>query len=359
MIKINVELKERGYPIYINKDYSHLGGILDSVGLKGKIVIITDENVDRAQSDDVLNALSAYPAETLKYTIQPGEQSKNLGQVKDIYKVLMDKRLDRDCTLIALGGGVVGDITGFVASTFLRGINFVQVPTTLLAQADSSVGGKVGVDFEGNKNMIGSFYQPKFVYINVNSIRTLPDRELRNGLAETIKHGLILDKDFFEYVDCNMNKIFSYDVEVLQYMAKMNCRIKGYVVEQDEKEQGLRAILNFGHTVGHAIESVSEFRLLHGECVSIGIICAYKIAQQLNIIDSNNLIKVQNTLRKAKLPVSTTGFDVDKVYRQMFYDKKVKDNNLNIILPKQIGKVFQYRLEDEKLVKSVLQDVIK
>lgn len=296
--------------------------------------------------------------DVFKYVIEPGEKSKTLDTVRDIYAFLMDCRLERNSVLIALGGGVVGDITGFVAATFLRGINFVQVPTTLLAQADSSIGGKVGIDFQGSKNIIGSFYQPSFVYANVSTISTLPEREIRNGLAETIKHGLISDGDFFDYIEYNIKKIFSTDTNVLQYIAKTNCRIKGEIVAKDERESGLRAILNFGHTIGHAVESTSDFRLMHGECVSLGIIGAYKIALKLGMVTQKELGKVSGALEKSGMPVKIDGVDPELVYRQMYYDKKIKDGMLKFILPKGIGSVVQCTVENEDIIKDVLDELL-
>lgn len=358
MIKVNVNLAERSYPIYISSDYSGLGKRIAAAGLQGKIALITDKNVDKYQSDSVISILGKYTDKLYKYVIEPGEKNKNLDTVKGIYKFLIDSKFDRDSTLVALGGGVVGDITGFAAATFLRGINFVQVPTSLLAQADSSVGGKVGVDFENSKNIIGAFYQPKLVYINVSSLKTLSKRELRSGLAETLKHGLILDEYFYEYVEYNIEKIFNYNVDILQYIAKMNCVIKGKVVEEDEREGDLRAILNFGHTIGHAVESVSNFELLHGECVAVGIIGAYKMAQYLEMVNEETVNKVTQTIEKVGLPTKLSGINVEKVYEQMFYDKKVRKDKLVFILPKKIGKVVKCVIDDENLVKTVLGEII-
>jgi 3-dehydroquinate synthase len=357
LIKLNVNLKERSYPIYLAADFAAIGKCALKERINGKIAVITDTNVDRYQSHDCISALQEHGCDVHKYTFEAGEKNKTLDTVKDIYKFLAGLKLDRSSTLVALGGGVVGDITGFAAATFLRGIKFVQVPTSLLAQADSSVGGKVGVDFEGGKNLIGAFYQPKFVYINVSTLKTLPKRELVSGLAEIIKHGLIFDKDFFNYVDYNLDKILKLDQDVLIYIAKINCSIKAGVVEKDERESGLRAILNFGHTIGHAVESVSGFELLHGECVSIGIVGAYKIAKYLEMVDEETVDRVVTTLKKAGLPVYVSGIDVEQVYNQMFADKKIKRNKLHFILPKKIGEVTECVIDDEKLIKKVISEL--
>jgi 3-dehydroquinate synthase len=358
VIKLNINLRERSYPIYITTDYSDLKSSFNNAKINGKVVVITDTNVDKYQADECMQSLSNYEGDIHKYVIQAGEKSKNLDTIKEIYEFLIDLKLDRNSTLVALGGGVVGDITGFAAATFLRGINFVQIPTSLLAQSDSSVGGKVGVDFNDSKNIIGAFYQPRFVYINVNTLKTLPKRELQAGLAEVVKHGIIQDLDFFEYIDYNVNKIFAFDEGVMQYLAKINCSIKGNVVEKDEKESGLRANLNFGHTIGHAIETVMNFELLHGECVALGMIAAFKMAQYLEMVEPDIVEKVRGTLQKIGLPVRLEGIDVDKVYHQMFFDKKMKDNKLTFILPrKEIGEVIQCTIDDEVLIKRAISDL--
>lgn len=358
MIKLNINLAERSYPIYITSDFSSLGKACQNARLSGKLVIVTDSNVDGIFGDECMELLSAAGFEAYKYVIPAGEKNKTLDTVKEIYKYLADLKLDRLSSLLALGGGVTGDVAGFAAATYLRGINFIQIPTTLLAQADSSVGGKVGVDFESHKNIVGAFYQPKFVYINVNTLKTLPERELKSGLGEVIKHGLIVDSDFYEYIDYNMKRIFAFEENALTYMTKMNCSIKGGVVEQDEKESGLRAILNFGHTIGHAVETVSGFGLLHGECVSIGMMGAYKLAVKLGMTDTATAARVEDTLENAGLPVKLKDFDVQKVYDAMFHDKKAKGGKLTFVLPKGIGEVIQCSIDNEELLREVLTELL-
>ncbi len=357
MIKHNINLGKRSYPIYITTDYTGLGKCLANSGLSGKMVLITDSNVDRHQASECMKAIKSADVEVIKYVFEAGEASKNLDTVNDIYRFLINNKLDRDSALIALGGGVAGDIAGFAAATFLRGINYIQVPTSTLAQADSSVGGKVGVDFEGKKNIVGAFYQPNFVYLNINTLKTLPKREFISGLAEVVKHGIICDADFFDYIDYNTDRIMELDEDVLLYMARVNCSIKGKVVEQDEREEGLRAILNFGHTIGHAIESASNFRLLHGECVSIGMVGAFRMALHLGMTDEDAVEKVMALLNKLGLPIKATGMDMDEVFNRMFYDKKIKKGKLVFILPKAIGQVVQLSIDDLELVKKVLGEL--
>ncbi|RCX16825.1 3-dehydroquinate synthase [Anaerobacterium chartisolvens] len=357
MNKFNINLGERSYPIYITSDYSGIGKCIAGARLGGRLVLVTDTNVEKYQAAECIAALESSGYEVVKFVIPAGEKSKNINTVTDIYKFMIGQKLDRSSAVIALGGGVVGDITGFAAATFLRGINFVQVPTSSLAQADSSVGGKVGVDFEGSKNIVGAFYQPKLVYINVNALRTQPKKEFISGFAEIIKHGIIRDADFFEYINYNTEKIFSFNEDVLQYITKTNCSIKGSVVEQDEKESGLRAILNFGHTIGHAIESVYDFKYLHGECVSLGMVGAFKMAARLEMVREEVVRRVEDALVRIGLPVRLEGIDVQSVFEQMFYDKKIKNGRLQFVLPKGIGEVVQCAVDDEALIKSSISDL--
>ncbi len=357
MIKMNMKLGNKGYPIYVALDFSKLSKVWPNTQRNEKIMVITDSNVKNIYCDECIEELSKTGAQVFQYVIPAGEKSKNLNTVANIYRELISHKFDRNSALAALGGGVVGDITGFVAATYMRGIPFAQIPTSLLAQADSSIGGKTGVDFEGSKNMVGAFYQPCFVYINVNTLRTLPKRELISGLAEVIKHGLIQDSDFYEYINYNINKIFSFDEQVLQYISKMNLSIKGNVVSQDETEKGIRAILNFGHTIGHAIESVSDFSLLHGECVSLGMAGAFRLALKLGMIQSKTVADVENTLSKAGLPVRVKDMDTDGIYNQMLFDKKAQNGKLRFILPKGIGHVIQYTLDNEQMIKEVIREL--
>lgn len=359
MIRHIINLKDRSYPIYITTGFEELGKSILSFKPGSKVLLITDENVDRYYTDICLKELESSSFEVYRHILKPGEENKTLESVNDIYRKMVEYKLDRNSTIIALGGGVVGDISGFAAATYMRGINFVQIPTTLLSQADSSIGGKTGVDYDGHKNIIGAFYQPKMVFMNVNTIRTLPRRQISAGLAEIIKHGFIADSEYCEYIKDHSEKIFNFDENVLQYLAKQNCTIKGHVVEEDEKEDDLRAILNFGHTIGHAIETVQNFSLLHGECVAIGMVGAYKLSCYLNVVPDAVVEEVKSILLKLDLPVSLPGMDIDEVYSQIFYDKKVKDNKLKFILPRKIGDVFQCTIEDSELIRKVLSDLSK
>lgn len=355
MTKLNINLGSRSYPIYITTDFSLLGNKIADKIHGNKVVIVTDTNVDRYYGSQCQDLLESSGYKTYRYVIQAGEKSKNLDTVRDIYNYLMKSKIERNSALIALGGGVTGDIAGFAAATYLRGINYVQVPTSLLAQVDSSVGGKTGVDLEGGKNLIGAFYQPSMVFINVNSLRTLPRREVKTGMAEIIKHGIIASENFYEYVDRNIDNIYAINEEVLVHTVKTNCSIKGDIVEKDEKENGLRAILNFGHTIGHAIETASKFSLTHGESVSIGMAGAFEIAVRNGMISADIRQRVCDTLLSAGLPLKYRGISPEEIYNHMLYDKKVVNNSIVFILPEALGKVRKVQINDKQLIMEILE----
>lgn len=357
---VTVNLQENKYQIFINNDFNNLVNFIleTNINSNSKIVIITDNNVDYYYGRECHRILEESGYDVYKYVLEAGEKSKNLETVFSIYKYLLDNSINRDDSILALGGGVVGDVSGFAAATFLRGINYIQVPTTLLAQVDSSVGGKVGVDLLNYKNIIGSFYQPKMVYINVSCLKTLSIRELRAGLAEVIVHAIIMDKEFFYYIKKHINMILKLDEKLLQQVVKVNCKIKSAIVEKDEKDRGIRAVLNFGHTIGHAVETSSGFRLLHGECVSIGIIAAFHLAMYVDLICEEILNEVIDLLKKVGLPTKVKNISIDDIYSCMFHDKKIKNNNFIFILPKDIGDVIIYEVQYESLIKKAISQII-
>ena len=253
-----------------------------------KLAVITDSNVGPLYADKVAQCLKETGNNIFVYTFEAGEKNKNLNTVQDVYEFLIKNKFDRKDVLIALGGGVVGDLTGFTAATYLRGIRFIQMPTSLLSQVDSSIGGKTGVDFNGYKNMVGAFYQPILVYINIETLKTLPIRENLSGMGEIIKHGFIKDKGYLKWLNDNSEHILNLEYDALEYMICESCMIKRAVVEYDPKETlGERALLNFGHTLGHAIEKNSNFSLLHGECVALGMLAALEISYTKGYISEN------------------------------------------------------------------------
>ena len=267
------------YDIVIEKDFSQLGTAFSRLNVTGrKICIVTDSNVGPLYAKAVQEVLETTGNQIFVYTFAAGEESKNLNTVQDLYEFLIENHFDRKDMLAALGGGVVGDLTGFTAATYLRGISFIQIPTSLLAQVDSSIGGKTGVDFRAYKNMVGAFHQPKLVYMNMSTLLSLDTRLFNSGFGEIIKHGLIKDAAYYRWLQNNAAKIQSKDYDALEQMIAGSCNIKREVVELDPTEQGDRALLNFGHTLGHAIEKLMNFQLYHGECVVLGMIAALNIS---------------------------------------------------------------------------------
>ena len=261
----------------------------------------------------------------------------------------------RDCCIIAVGGGVVTDLAGFIAGTFGRGVPFINYATTLLSAADASIGGKTAVDTNLATNLIGIFNQPKKVYLDISTWKTLEKRQLISGMAETIKHACLADKDFFEYLENNIDKIYSYDPEVLKHVAEMNCKIKYEVVMKDEKEKNLREVLNLGHTVGRAIETVSDYRLLHGEAVAIGLVAEVVLGNKLGFISEEDKNRVINLLRKSLLPVSIPEYiNKEELVKKLYTDKKVRNNELRFVFQKGIGQVMEF--ENETYAKPVSED---
>lgn len=356
MTTLTVELAERSYPIYIDS------GLLDSEALFSQhitganLLIVTDENTASHYLQKMLHTLRSFRCRHL--VLPAGEAHKNLDTVNLIYDELMNARFDRNCTLVALGGGVVGDICGFAAATYQRGVRFVQVPTTLLAQVDSSVGGKTGVNHPLGKNMIGAFHQPACVIADMSTLSTLPVRELRAGLAEVIKYGLIDDLDFFEWLSVNLTDLLNLQPEKLAYTVKKCCENKARIVATDEREKGQRALLNLGHTFGHAIENASGYGvLLHGEAISIGMCLAARFSAELGHLSDGDLTKVESLLSAAGLPTATpTAMSGDQCLELMSRDKKVRDDILTLVLMKGIGQSFLSTDYDRQLLTSCLNN---
>lgn len=315
-------------------------------------LIVTDENLS-AVSKPYGDSLRGSGIATTVELVPPGEASKTLDRASRIYDRLIELRADRHFAIIAIGGGVIGDLAGFVASTFTRGLPLLMVPTSLLAQVDSSVGGKVGVNHPRAKNIIGSFHQPVGVWIDVGSLETLPDRELRCGLAEVVKYGVILDALFFDELESNADSILARDPRVLRRIVARSCELKAEVVSKDEREEtGLRAVLNFGHTVGHAIEAVAGYGggFQHGEAVAVGMVVECRIAERLGWIGSDVTTRVAGLLSRFGLPTDAPGLDADLLLEAMTRDKKNRDGKIRFVLPRRIGTV---ELTDEATVEVV------
>jgi len=276
--------------------------------------------------------------------VPAGEGAKNLDTVAGLYAAALESGLDRESAFIALGGGVTGDLTGFAASTYMRGVKFIQMPTTLLAQVDSSVGGKTGVDFAGMKNIVGTFYQPASVIINTDTLKTLPERQVLSGLAEIIKYGIITDESFLKFLEANINSIVALDSQALVHAIGRSCSIKAEIVSKDERDQGIRAVLNFGHTVGHAIEALGGMSAYtHGEAVAIGMVAEANIALLLGLIDSSLADRIRDLLRRAGLPVRLPDFSNESLVRLMQHDKKTTGSRFVFALPKGPGQACIYK----------------
>ncbi|PKM50271.1 MAG: 3-dehydroquinate synthase [Firmicutes bacterium HGW-Firmicutes-7] len=358
MNQLIVNTKNKKYKIVINSNFDGLYQEITKLNIPiSKIAIITDDIVDPLYSGQVIDHLKKSYPEISSFSFIHGEKSKNLNTISDIYAFMIDQKLDRKSLVIALGGGVVGDMAGFAAATYMRGIKFIQVPTSLLSQVDSSVGGKTGVDFNGYKNIVGAFYQPELVYINTSTLITLPNKEFNSGMAEVIKHGLILDQNYYNEIKNNIDKILDLDDEQLQILIYNSCKIKSQIVSEDEKEEGCRALLNFGHTVGHAVERLKNFELLHGECISIGFIAALYISNQLGEITESTIDNVKKLLETFELPTSVAGLDPTDIYHEMFHDKKTSNNQLNFILLTDIGNSYIDNLVEKETVMNALQKI--
>ncbi|MCR4672842.1 MAG: 3-dehydroquinate synthase [Lachnospiraceae bacterium] len=325
------------YNIVLSDSFMDLAAAAVSADLEDrKFCIVTDSNVAQHYLDEVRNIFDSI-GDVYDFTFEAGEKSKNLETVKDLYYFLIENHFERGDVLAALGGGVTGDITGFAAATYLRGIRFIQIPTSLLAQVDSSIGGKTGVDLKDYKNMVGAFHQPALVYANTDSLLTLPDEQFVSGMGEVVKHGLIRDKAYYAWLKENHNAIVSRNSEKILRMVEKSCFIKKDVVEKDPNEKGERAVLNFGHTIGHAVEKLMEFNLLHGECVAIGINAAAYISFKRGYISAEELADIRETLLSFGLPIKVKGITPKEILEATKSDKKMDHGNIRFVLLDSLG----------------------
>jgi 3-dehydroquinate synthase len=355
---VPVSLGSRSYQIKVG------GGLLPRLGaecaalkLGQRCAVITDSNVGKKFAKAALKSLSTSGFQPVLITVPAGEKSKRLTIVEKCFDQLAKHRLERKSFIVALGGGVVGDLAGFVAATYLRGIPFVQVPTTLLAQVDSSVGGKTGVNLRAGKNLVGAFYQPRLVLCDLDTLESLPKREFISGLAEVVKYGVIYDAILFAQLESNLPKILQRDEKTLSQIIARCCEIKADVVGQDETESGLRAILNFGHTIGHAIENSSGYgKFLHGEAISIGQVAAAKLSQKLLGLPSGEVAQIEKLFVQAGLPVKIklSAIRRKKLFTAMLLDKKVSGGEVKFVLAEKIGKVVWGQKVPTALIESVL-----
>ncbi|XP_062102673.1 3-dehydroquinate synthase, chloroplastic [Humulus lupulus] len=335
---VEVDLGNRSYPIYIGSGLLDQPELLQRHVHGKKVLVVTNTTVGPLYLDKVVDALTrGNPNVIVESVILPdGEQYKNMETLMKVFDKAIETQLDRKCTFVALGGGVIGDMCGYAAASFLRGVNFIQIPTTVMAQVDSSVGGKTGINHPLGKNLIGAFYQPQCVLIDTDTLNTLPERELASGLAEVIKYGLIRDAEFFEWQEKNMKALLARDPTAMTYAIKRSCENKAEVVSQDEKESGLRATLNLGHTFGHAIETGMGYgEWLHGEAVAAGTVMAVDMSYRLGWIDESLVKRVRNILEQAKLPIAPPEIMTVEMFKSvMAVDKKVADGLLRLILLK-------------------------
>ncbi|MDA8099178.1 MAG: 3-dehydroquinate synthase [Nitrospiraceae bacterium] len=355
---VRVDLGERSYDILIGAKLEEIGTLMNELRIGKKTAVVTNPTVYRLYGERVFSSLKAASFPAMSIEIPDGEQYKNLDWANAIYTALLINAFDRRSPLVALGGGVIGDLTGFAAATFMRGVPFIQIPTTLLSMVDSSVGGKTGVNHAMGKNMIGAFYQPKLVLMDVDVLRTLPREEFLSGMAEVIKYGVIWDRELFAFLEKNREKILAQEQGPLTHIISRSCEIKADVVSKDEREGGLRAILNFGHTVGHAVETLENYAIRHGEAVAIGMVYASRLAHRIGLCDGHVAEKVEGLISAYGLPTSLSRLKrrptVLQLTDTMMVDKKAEGGKVRFVLPKKIGEAVISRDWDDAALQEVL-----
>ena len=355
MQTLTVSLADRSYPIHIGAGLCTQAQWIPEKLLQGKAVVITNDTVAPLYLESVLSGLRAGGAECLPIVLPDGEAYKSWETLNKIFDELLSHRCERKTPLIALGGGVVGDLTGFAAATYQRGVPFIQIPTTLLAQVDSAVGGKTAINHPLGKNMVGAFYQPQVVIADMDTLRTLPPRELAAGLAETIKYGFIRDPEFLDWLEKNIERLNAREPEALAYAVERSCQNKAEVVANDERETGERALLNFGHTFGHAIETGAGYGTwLHGEAVAAGMVMAARLSEKLGLIGTSDVQRVVDILLRAKLPVDAPALGVERYLDLMGHDKKVEGGKIKFILLRKPGEAYICNKYDSAALHAVL-----
>lgn len=362
MEEINVAFKvdnNKPYNIYIDNTYDNLSSKLSELyPNKVKACIVTDSNVAPLYLDTLKNALKDVFSEIHEYIFEAGEESKNLDVISGAYEGLTDNHFNRKDVLLALGGGVTGDMTGFIAATYMRGIDFIQLPTTLLSMVDSSIGGKTGVDFKQYKNMIGAFKMPRMVYINTSVLSTLPEIQFSSGMAEVLKAGLLKDGSFYEWTINNFVEINDKDQATLEGMIRKSIEIKKFIVEKDPFEQGDRALLNLGHTAGHAIEKYMNFKMSHGECVALGTIVAAYISYKREMISTEDFYEIRDMFVPFNLPISLDSIDADEIVALTKSDKKAENGFVKFILLKKIGKAVIVKDVTDEEIKAAVNELV-
>lgn len=358
--KITVHFEERPiYDIVIENDFNALADNFSKLGVNGrKLCIVTDSNVGKIYAETVKTELEKTGNNVFIYTFNAGEENKTLDVVSDVYEFLILNKFDRKDMLVALGGGVVGDLTGFTAATYLRGIDFIQIPTSLLAQVDSSIGGKTGVDFRAYKNMVGAFHQPKLVYISLVTLKSLSTRLFNSGFGEIIKHGLIKNESYYRWLKDNAQSIKDRDYVTLEEMISVSCNIKREVVEIDPTEQGDRALLNFGHTLGHAVEKLMNFTLFHGECVGLGMVAALEISKNRGYISESEMQEAVAILDLYEFPINVKGISIEDIVEISKSDKKMDAGKIKFILLDRIGHAYIDKTVTDDEMKKALEKIV-
>jgi len=345
--RVPVALGNRSYQIIVGDGLLKQVGALCGELLPGRrVMIVANPAVNCLYGTTVSTSLRKAGFQVANTEVRAGERAKSLRQAAGLYGAFLRNQMDRRSVVIALGGGVIGDLAGYAAATFLRGLPLVQIPTTLLAQVDSSIGGKVAVNLPEGKNLVGAFYQPALVVADVQTLKSLPARQMRAGLAEVVKYGMIADRELFAYVETRLDSILRAEEEPLAYLVTRSCAIKAQVVEQDEREEGMRAILNFGHTVGHALETQGGYhRLLHGEAIAIGMVVATALSMNRGLCEREDLDRLRTLLTRIGLPTKTS-VDMNSLLRTVRYDKKVRNKMIYFVLTKRIGRAMLAAISD-------------
>ena len=360
MIELTVPLGKRSYPIYIGSGLLNAKDLLSPYIAGNQVLVVSNVTVAPLYLESCLTAIQSSKKQLqIETLILPdGEEFKNLTTLNLIFDKLLSVRFDRSCTLVALGGGVIGDITGFAAASYQRGVNFIQIPTTLLAQVDSSVGGKTGVNHQLGKNMIGAFHQPRCVIADIDTLNTLEDRQLSAGIAEVIKYGLIRDNSFVDWLETHMPKLLGRDTEILAQAVERSCKYKSEIVAADELESGQRALLNFGHTFGHAIENGMGYgQWLHGEAVAAGMVMAADLSVRQGWLTKHDLERIRHLLESSKLPIRPpTELSPEKFLSLMSVDKKVKLGIINLVLLNAVGDAHVRNDYDQKMLTETLMN---
>lgn len=356
MEKILVRLKEESYPVFLTREgLEDIGSVLRRLDRLERVIVITDSQVGNKYLEIVEKGFRVAGYQVDHLVIPAGEESKSLMQVSKIYDRLLELGVDRKAGLAALGGGVVGDVTGFVAATYLRGIDYIQIPTTVIAQVDSAIGGKTGVNLPQGKNLVGSFWHPRMVFCDVEVLKTLEQKELIAGLAEVIKYGIIMDEKLFAFLEENIERVLRKEAEDLLYLVRRSAQDKALVVEEDEREEtGKRTLLNFGHTVGHALEASARYReYRHGEAVAIGMACAARLSARLGYCDPRTVERIVALIGRAGLPTEVPVLKEEDLTPIVRVDKKMAAGRINFVIVEEIGKARLERIEPGLLVEKI------